>query len=108
VVLVPVIPCSIDAYPALGLRDAAGAILIGAAAAGPGRIDLVAGGVYESAVRLANWCAPDPAFPLSLVLVLGGEEMTVTGLSFPDDGDLPPCNGDGGPILEGTAWTPLP
>jgi hypothetical protein len=30
--------------------------------------------------------------------------MTVTGLSFPDDGDLPPCNGDGGPILEAEAW----
>jgi hypothetical protein len=108
VVLVAAAPCSVAAFPALGLRDAAGAILIGAPAAGPGRIDLVAGGVYESTVRLANWCAPDPAFPLSLVLVLDGEEMTVTGSSFPDDGDLPPCNGEGGPILEAGGWVAAP
>jgi hypothetical protein len=30
--------------------------------------------------------------------------MTVTGSSFDDEGDLPPCNGDGGPILEAEAW----
>jgi hypothetical protein len=108
VVLVPVAPCSVDAFPAIGLRDSTGAILIGAPAAGPGRLNLVAGGAYESIVRFANWCAPEPAFPLSLVLLIHGDELTVTGSSFPDDGDLPTCSGEGGPILEAGGWAALP
>ena len=104
VLLTTAIGCSIDAFPAMGLRDASGAILVGAASSGPGRIDLAAGDGYESNVRLANWCADPPDFPLTLEVVLGTDELPVTGGSFPEQGDLPPCSGDGGPILEATAW----
>jgi hypothetical protein len=108
VVLVSAVACSIDAFPALGLRDAQGTILVGAAAGGSGRIDLVTGNPYETNVRLANWCASEPAFPLALEIVLGREAVPVTGSSFPDDGELPPCNGDGGPILEASQWVAAP
>lgn len=108
VLLVSAVACAIDAFPALGLRDGTGAPLVGAPSAGPGRLDLAAGAAYSSQVRLANWCAPEPAFPLTLEIVLGDAELVVTGTSFPEEGGLPPCNGDGGPILEGTAWTASP
>ncbi|MGH9889058.1 MAG: hypothetical protein ACREBE_26230 [bacterium] len=106
VVLVSASTCSVDAFPALRLRDSTGAGLISAPSASPGAIDLVPGVAYTSNVRVANWCAPNPSFPLSLSVVLGEDELAVTGGSFPEDGDLPPCNGETGPRLEGTAWTP--
>jgi hypothetical protein len=105
VILVSAVACSIDAFPALGLRDAASTALLSAPSSGPGRLDLVAGGTYTTNVRVANWCAAQPAFPLTLEIILGAGELPVTGGSFPEEGDLPPCNGSGGPILEGTAWT---
>ncbi len=108
VVLVSAATCSIDAYPALGLRDAGGTALLSGPSIGRGGIDLVPGVANVSQVRLSNWCAPEPTFPLTLEIIVGGAELPVTGGSFPDDGDLPPCNGDGGPILEGTAWEPQP
>ena len=106
VVLVSNTTCSIDAFPALGLRDRNGAPLVSAPSAGSGSIDLVSGIAYTSNIRLANWCSPDPAFPLELELITAAGEIAITGGSFPDEGDLPPCNGTGGPTLEGTAWTP--
>jgi hypothetical protein len=106
VVLVAQVACSIDAYPAVGLRDAGGAVLVGGVAGGPGRIDLDPNGSYESAVRFGNWCGTDPAFPLTLDLRIGGGEVAVTGSSFPEEGDMPPCNGGGGPVLEAGAWAP--
>jgi len=108
VVLVSAVDCSVDAFPALAVRDANGAPLVEATPAGPGRIDLVAGIAYESAARIANWCGVTPAYPLELELRLGPAEVPVTGTSFPSEGDMPPCTADGGPILEGTAWTPAP
>jgi hypothetical protein len=104
VVLVAKVACAIDAFPAFGLRDANGAVLVGAAAGGPGRIDLDPDITYESSVRMANWCGSDPKFPLTLELEIGGEELAVTGSSFPEEGDMPPCNGGGGPVLEAGAW----
>jgi hypothetical protein len=108
IVLVSAATCSIDAYPALGLRDADGDALLSGPSMGTGGIDLVPGVATVSQVRLANWCAPEPAFPLLLQIIVAGAELDVTGGSFPDDGDLPPCNGDGGPILEGSAWQQQP
>jgi hypothetical protein len=108
VVLVSAETCSVDAFPALGLRDASGDPLIGAPSSGPGATDLVAGVAYRSEVRLANWCAPEPEFPLSLVVIINDDELEVTGDSFPEEGDLPPCNGEVGPTLEGTAWAATP
>jgi hypothetical protein len=104
--LVAAVACSVDLFPAFGLRDANGTVLVGAASQGPGRLDLVAGESYTSDVRLANWCADDPAFPLDFELILAGEEEEVTGAtSFPEEGDVPPCNGvDLGRILEATGW----
>ena len=108
VLLVAAMRCSVDAFPAMGLRDANGAELVGSAAGGPGRIDLDPNVSYSSAVRLANWCNPEPAFPLALVVRIGSEEVGVTGSSFPDEGDMPPCNGGGGPILEAGQWEAAP
>jgi Protein of unknown function (DUF4232) len=104
VVLVAQVTCSIDAFPAFGLRDANGGALVGGTAGGPGTIDLDPNASYQVDVRLANWCAPDPSFPVTLELKIGAEEVAVTGSSFPEQGDMAPCNGDGGPILEAGAW----
>lgn len=100
--------CSVDLYPAFAIIGPHGTVLVGGAAQGPGRIDLVAGESYESNVRLANWCG-DGLFPLTFKLHVGTETEDVTGGSFPEEGDLPPCNGDTqGPILEATSWTLAP
>jgi hypothetical protein len=104
VVLVAQVSCSIDAFPAVGLRDANGAALVGAAAGGPGRIKLDPDVSYESSLRFANWCGQEPAFPITIQLEIGAEELAVTGTSFPEEGDMPPCNGGGGPVLEAGAW----
>ena len=107
--LVAAFACSVDLFPAFGLLDADGAVLVGSVAQGAGRLDLVAGESYESNVRLGNWCADEPAFPLTFELHLGAEREDVTGGSFPEQGDLPPCNGDTiGPILEATSWEAVP
>ena len=106
VVLVAGVTCSVDLFPTLGLRDANGAALVGGVAGGAGRLDLSPEVSYTSSVRVANWCVTDPAFPVVLGIRLGAEELAVTGSSFPEEGDLPPCNGEGGPILEAGAWTP--
>jgi hypothetical protein len=107
VVLVSDLACSTDATPSLGLQDAHGSPLVEATAAGPGSIELVVGDAYTSQIRLANWCGPDPSFPLSLVLWIDSEKLVVTGGSFPDDG-MPGCLGEGGVRLESTPWVATP
>ena len=104
VVLVAQVACTIDAFPAVGLRDANGGVLVGGTAGGSGTIELDPNASYQGDVRLANWCAPDPAFPVTLQLEIGSEEVAVTGSSFPEEGDMPPCNGGAGPVLEAGAW----
>jgi hypothetical protein len=109
VVLVASMACSVDLYPAFGLKDGSGNVLINAVAAGPGRIDLDPKLSYQSNVRLANWCANDPAFPLHFDLLVGGAEVKVTGGSFPEEGDLPPCNGEAaGRVFEAQPWEVVP
>ena len=108
VILVAAVACSVDAFPPLRLRDASDAALLSSSSGDPGTIDLVAGVAYASQVRLANWCAPEPEFPLSLAVLVAGTELEVTGDSFPASGDLPPCSGEGGPTLEGTGWVATP
>jgi hypothetical protein len=108
VVLVAASRCSVDLNPAIGIRDARGNELVGSAGGGAGRIDLDPNASYSSGIRFANWCDPDPRFPLSLVIRIGAEEVSVTGSSFPDEGDMPPCNGPGGPVLEAGAWAAAP
>ena len=107
IVLVAAVPCSVDAFPTLGFRDANGAAILGGVASGSGRIDLSTESSYTSSVRISNFCAENPEFPLTLELRLGAEELAVTGPSF-DEADLPPCNGGGGATLEAGAWTPGP
>ena len=92
----------------MGIRDANGGELVGSTTGGAGRIDLDPNASYTSGVRFANWCNPDPAFPLSLVIRIGAGEVGVTGSSFPDEGDMPPCNGGGGPVLEAGQWEAAP
>jgi hypothetical protein len=106
VVLSPGVACSVDLFPAFGLRDADGAVLVGGVPGGPGRLELDPALTYQTDVRLANWCADDPAFPLRFELLLGGATEEVTGAtSFPEDGDVPPCNGvTAGRILEAGSW----
>jgi hypothetical protein len=108
VVLVTASRCAIDAFPAMGLRDAHGAELVGSASGGPGRIDLDPNVSYTSAIRFDNWCNPEPAYPVALVIRIGAEEVAVSGSSFPGEGDMPPCNGPGGPTLEAGAWQAAP
>ena len=108
VLLVAAARCSINLVPAMGLRDANERELVGSTAGGTGRIDLDPNASYTSAVGLSNWCGADPAFPLELVVRIGAEEVAVTGSSFPDEGDMPPCNGGGGPRLEAGQWEPAP
>ena len=106
-VLVSADTCSVDAFPTLVLHDAGGAVLVTGVPFGPGGIDLVPGVAYDSQVTLDGWCKDEPAFPLSLGVLLAGHELAVTGDSFPEDGDLPPCGG-GGPNLQASAWEPTP
>jgi hypothetical protein len=108
IVLVAATTCSVEAFPAVGLRDALGSALVDSRPAGPGAIDLVPGVANTSQVRLANWCADEPAFPLALALVIGGEDLVVSGSSFPEEGELPPCGAGADPLLEASAWAPVP
>jgi hypothetical protein len=108
VVLVSGAACSVDAFPILGLRDADGNALVAGPQGGPGQVDLVPGTAYTSVVKLGNWCSAEPAYPVSLEIRLQSGELAVTGGSFPAEGDMPPCNGDGGAILGGGAWTASP
>jgi hypothetical protein len=107
VVLVSDTDCTIETSPSLGLQDKSGSALVTAAPAGAGSIQLVAGDAYTSQVRLANWCDPEPAFPLALILWIDSEKLVVTGGSFPEDG-MPGCLGTGGVRLEATPWVASP
>jgi hypothetical protein len=108
VVLVSAAKCSTDLFPSIGIRDAAGTDLVAATTAGSGTIDLDPGVSYSSGIRFANWCNPEPKYPLALVIRIGAAEVTVTGSSFPEPGDMPPCNGGGGPDLEAGQWEATP
>jgi hypothetical protein len=108
VVLSAATTCSVDLHPAMDIRDGDGTELVGSTTTGSGRIDLDADVSYSSEVRFANWCNPDPKFPLALVIRLGVEEVGVTGSSFPEAGDMPPCSGGGGPLLDAGTWTAAP
>jgi hypothetical protein len=99
--------CTVETSPSLGLQDKTGAALITATPAGPGSIQLTAGDAYTSQIRIANWCEPEPAFPLALVLWIDDEKLIVTGGSFPDGG-MPGCLGTGGARLESTPWVVSP
>jgi hypothetical protein len=107
VILVAAGTCSIDAFPALLLQDADSNVVVAAGPAGQGGIDLVGGVAYSSEVRISNWCAEEPAYPVSIGISHGLGTLLVTGDSFPDEGDLPPCaNDDADPVLSATAWQP--
>jgi hypothetical protein len=99
--------CTVETAPSLGLQDKSGNALVTATAAGAGSIQLVAGGAYTSTVRIANWCQPEPAFPVSLVLWIDSEKLVVSGGSFPDGG-MPGCLGTDGVHLESTPWLVSP
>jgi len=106
VVLVAADTCSVDAYPELALVAPGGKAIAHADAAGAGAIDLVGGVAYTSEVRISNWCG-DVAFPVEIRIVHDGSSIVVTGDSFPDQDNLPPCvHQDAPPVLSGTAWAP--
>jgi len=108
VVLVAASTCSVDLFPAMGIRVGDGSQLVGSTTTGTGRIDLDPNLSYSTDVRFANWCGLQPESSLDLVIRIGAEEVPVTGSSFPDPGDMPPCNGGGGPRLEAGQWTAVP
>lgn len=107
VVLVSDAACTVDSTPSLGLQDSKGSPLVAATVAGSGRIALAGGDAYATQVRLANWCGPDPSFPLALVIWIDSEKLVVSGGSFPEDG-MPGCLGDTGVRLEATPWQAKP
>jgi len=106
VVLVTAVRCALPAWPVVQLRDGLGVALVAGSSGGSGETVVQPGGSYVSAVQLSNWCGAEPAYPLTLDLLLDGESVAVSGGPFPDEGDLPPCAGGDLPILSGTAWTP--
>jgi hypothetical protein len=107
VVLVAADTCSIDAWPRLVLEDSGGKVLVEADPGGQGGIDLVPGVAYTSEVRLSDWCLGDPAYPVEIRISHAGTAIVVSGDSFPDEGDLPPCaHEDSKPVLSATAWAP--
>jgi hypothetical protein len=108
VVLVAASTCSVDLFPAMGIRGGDGTQLVGSTSTGSGRIDLHPDVSYSSAVRFANWCGLEPESSLSLVIRVGPDEVPVTGGSYPEPGDMPPCNGGGGPVLEAGQWEAAP
>ena len=109
VVLVAADTCSVDADPTLLLQDGDGNVLVAASPGGPGGIDLVGGVAYTTLLRLSNWCLGEPAYPVRIGITHAARTLLVTGDSFPDDGDLPPCvHEDADPVLTGTAWAPAP
>lgn len=108
VVLTAATACSVDLFPPMGIRDGDGTELVASTTTGSGRIDLDPEVSYSSEVRFANWCNPEPKYPLGLVLRIGAAEVVVTGSSFPEAGDMPPCNGVGGPRLEAGQWEAAP
>jgi hypothetical protein len=106
VVLVTAVRCALPAWPDVQLRDGLGVALVAGSSGGSGETVVQPGGSYVSAVQLSNWCGAEPAYPLTLDLLLDGESVAVSGGPFADEGDLPPCAGGDLPILSGTAWTP--
>lgn len=101
--------CTVDATPSIGLQDKNGTALIAVTAASGGPFELTAGSAYTTTVRLANWCGPDPAFPVALLIWLDADKLVVGGGSFPSDG-MPGCLGGAGSAarLEATPWSPSP
>jgi len=108
VVLVAATPCSVDLFPSFGIRVGDGSELVASTSSGTGRLDLDPNASYSTDVRFANWCGLQPESSMDLVLRLASEEVPVTGSSFPDPGDMPPCNGGGGARLEAGQWTVVP
>lgn len=106
VVLVAAVRCALPAWPTVQLRDGLGAALVAGSPGGSGETVVQPGGSYVSAVQLSNWCGDEPAYPLTLDLLVGGETVAVSGGPFPEEGDMPPCAGGDPPILSATAWTP--
>jgi hypothetical protein len=108
VVLVAATRCSVDLFPSFGIRVGDGSELVVSTSSGTGRLDLDPNASYSTDVRFANWCGLQPESSMDLVLRLASEEVPVTGSSFPDPGDMPPCNGGGGARLEAGQWTVVP
>jgi Domain of unknown function (DUF4232) len=100
--------CTVSAVPNLALIDDSQLVLATSSTPGPQTITLAPGGVYGSDVRFANWCGNDPAYPITLFILIGDRSVAVTGGSFPESNDMPPCLGTDAAELMGTPWTPSP
>jgi hypothetical protein len=94
-------PCTLNGSPKTEIVDAAGNVLVSAAASNAGSpVQLGAGRVAELNIRWSNWCGADPPPPLKLVLHLEGAsaEFPVTALGG-GQMSAPPCNGPGQPSI---------
>lgn len=110
VVMVTAAACSVDAIPGVQVRDGAGNLVAQRAAAPEVVVIVLTSGVaYTAEVQISNWCIGEPMLPLTLEITLVDEQsVMVTGSSFPDETDLPPCVGAGEPVLNATGWVATP
>lgn len=105
VLLVAAMTCSVAAYPTFRLRGGDGKPITEGLPGGGGALDLVPGVAYRSELGIEGWCAPDPVFPVDLLLVIVSGEVEVTGGPFLD-GDVPSCDGGDGLTISAPAWEP--
>jgi hypothetical protein len=95
--------CRIDGTASLTLRDSHGETVLSGVSA-PSHQSVTAGMVLEIGISWSNWCGDDLAAPLTMSLMLPGDDTTVP--LVPAAGNevaIPPCNGEGqASVLNGT------
>jgi hypothetical protein len=99
--------CEIRGTATLTLRDANDALLVTGHTA-LNDVRLTAGMQFEVGVTWSNWCAVEPAQPISLQLTLPGDATPVPLIPANDHGlTFQTCNGPGQPsTLGGTNFQP--
>ena len=90
--------CEIRGPSALVLSDGNGNALLSAESA-YSAISVHARTLLEIGISWSNWCAADPAAPLSLSLRLPGDTGSVPLVASAGGIQVPPCNGPGQPSV---------
>ena len=97
--------CTLSAAPQVSVVDSAsGPVAATEGGDGPGPV-LEPGSSTRFMVLLGNWCDPNVALPLHVVLQASDAGIQIQGLDL-GEADLPPCNGPGQPpTLTANPWT---